>query len=130
MYPGFDPSPLKDFLASLGVPYFYASEPVIDLAATYMDRDSICAWCSRMKRGILYSTARREGYNVLVLGQHLDDFAESFVMSAFRNGLLRTMKANYVNDAGDIRIIRPLVFVRERQTREFATAMKLPIITE
>ena len=46
-----------------------------------------------MKRGILYNTARREGYNVLALGQHLDDFAESFVMSAFRNGLLRTMKA-------------------------------------
>ncbi|RYG39905.1 tRNA 2-thiocytidine biosynthesis protein TtcA, partial [archaeon] len=130
MYPGFDPSPLKHFLATLGVPYFYESQPIIDLAAEHMGRESICAWCSRMKRGILYTTARREGYNVLVLGQHLDDFAESFVMSAFRNGLLRTMKAHYLNDAGDIRIIRPLVYVRERQTREFAAAMALPIINE
>lgn len=39
-----------------------------------------------MKRGIMYSTARREGCNVLVLGQHLDDLAESFVMSSFLNG--------------------------------------------
>jgi len=69
MYPGFDPSPLKAFLAQLGVPYYYAQEPVIDLAAAHMGRESICAWCSRMKRGILYSTARRGGYNVLVLGQ-------------------------------------------------------------
>lgn len=56
---------------------------------------SICSFCSRMKRGRLYSCARREGYNVLALGQHLDDLAESFLMSAFHNGLLRTMKASY-----------------------------------
>ena len=30
---------------------------------------------------------------MLALGQHLDDLAESFVMSAFNNGRLRTMKA-------------------------------------
>ena len=30
-------------------------------------------------------------------------------MSAFYGGTLRTMKAHYVNDAGDLRIIRPFV---------------------
>jgi len=130
MYPGFDPSPLKAFLRDLGVPYHYISEPIIEMAGEHMTRDSICAWCSRMKRGILYTTARKHGYGVLVLGQHLDDCAESFVMSAFRNGLLRTMKAHYLNDEGDIRIIRPLVYSRERATREFADVMRLPIITD
>lgn len=51
-----------------------------------MRGDSICAFCSRMKRGVLYSCCREKGYNKLVLGQHLDDMAESFFMSAFRNG--------------------------------------------
>jgi hypothetical protein len=83
-----------------------------------------------MKRGILYNTCRRERYNVLALGQHLDDFAESFVMSAFRNGLLRTMKAHYVNDAGDLRVIRPLALLRERLTREYASVLRLPVISE
>ena len=50
--------------------------------------------------GILYTTARREGYNVLALGQHLDDLAESFVMSAFHNGRLRTMKASGASQPG------------------------------
>ena len=49
-----------------------------------------------MKRGTLYTVGRREGYNTLALGQHLDDMAESFVMSAFYNGKLRTMKACYL----------------------------------
>lgn len=32
---------------------------------------------------------------MLALGQHLDDLAESFLMGAFHNGFLRTMKAHY-----------------------------------
>ena len=48
--------------------------------------ESICSFCSRMKRGRMYTVARREGYNVLALGHHLDDLAESFLMSAFHNG--------------------------------------------
>lgn len=59
---------------------------------------SICAYCARMKRGVLYNACRREGYNVLAMGQHLDDLAESFLMSVFHNGVLRTMKANYYNE--------------------------------
>jgi hypothetical protein len=48
-----------------------------------------------MKRGRLYAAARGHGYNVLALGQHLDDLTESFLMSVFHNGRLRTMKAHY-----------------------------------
>lgn len=100
---GFDPAYLKDLVPGLGVPYFYRRQDIVGRARTTMKSDSFCAYCARMRRGILYDTARREGYNVLVLAQHLDDLAESFLMSAFYNGRLRTMKAHYVNDAGDLR---------------------------
>ena len=83
---------------------------------------------------------RREGYNVLVslllrterqvLAQHLDDLAESFLMSVFHNGVLRTMKACYINKEQDIRVIRPIVYIREKQLREFAKTKNLPIIDE
>ena len=129
--PEYDPSPLKDYMRHLGIPYFYESYGIVSLAAVKMTKKvSLCAFCSRMKRGILYSCARREGYNVLALGQHLDDLAESFMMSIFNNGLLRTMKANYVNDKGDLRVIRPLVYVRERMAKNFSEEAKLPVITE
>lgn len=39
-----------------------------------------------MKRGLLYACCREQGYNKLVLAQHLDDLAESFIMSALHNG--------------------------------------------
>ena len=127
---GFDPSPLKDYVASLGVPYFYISQPIQEQALESMDGNSFCAFCARMKRGIMYTTARKQGYNVLALAQHLDDLAESFLMSAFHGGRLQTMKAHYRNDAGDVRVIRPLVYVRERQTAAFAAAAVLPVIPD
>lgn len=129
--PEYDPSPLQAYLADLGIPYFYESQPLITLAREKVGPNfSLCSFCSRMKRGILYSCARKNGYNVLALGQHLDDLAESFMMSAFNNGSLQTMKANYVIDEGDLRVIRPLVYVRERMTKEFAQEAKLPVIHE
>lgn len=128
--PGFDPSPLKEYLAHLKLPYFYCTQPLMEEAQRHMRKDSFCAYCARMKRGIMYSTARQHHYNVLALGQHLDDLAESFLMSSLYNGCLKTMKVHYTNDAGDLRVIRPLVYARERQTAEFAKVAQLPVLSE
>ncbi|XP_041473906.1 uncharacterized protein LOC121422784 [Lytechinus variegatus] len=127
----FNPRPLIGYLAKLGLPYFYEEQCIIDQAAALPEGcDSICSFCSRMKRGRLYACARREGYNVLAMGQHLDDLTESFLMSVFHNGLLRTMKANYTVKEGDLRVIRPFVYVREKDLRDFAEQAKLPVIPE
>lgn len=128
--PDFDPSPLKAYMAELGVRYFYESQPIVAEAEAHMQGDSFCSYCSRMRRGILYRVAREQGCNVLALAQHLDDLAESFLMSAFFGGKLRTMKVHYINDAGDLRVIRPLAYARERQTRDFARNAGLPVIHE
>jgi tRNA 2-thiocytidine biosynthesis protein TtcA len=128
--PEYHPEALKDYVPKLGLPYFYETMNVVALAQEKMDNPSFCAFCSRMRRGMLYRAARREGYNVLALAQHLDDLAETFFMSTLFGGKLRTMQAHYVNDDGDLRIIRPFVYVRERQTRDFAQAAELPVISE
>lgn len=128
--PDFHPEPLKAYMAELGVKYFYESQPIVAQAETSMVGDSFCAFCSRLRRGILYRAARENGYNVLALAQHLDDAAETFLMSAFFGGKLRTMQAHYLNDRGDIRVIRPFTYVRERQTAAFAQAAGLPVIME
>ena len=124
---GYDPYYLKAYVEGLGIPYFYRRQAIVARALKTMRGDSFCAYCARTRRGILYETARQEGYNVLVMGQHLDDLAESFLMRAFHNGKLDTMKAHYTIDAGDLRVIRPFVYVRERQTRDFAERAKLPV---
>ena len=127
---GFDLAPLGPWLQALGVPWLLERQPLLERAREHMQGDSYCSWCARMKRGMMYAAARRERYNVLALAQHLDDLAESFLMSAFHGGQLRTMKAHYRIDAGDLRVIRPLVFARERQMRDYAASAGLPVIRD
>lgn len=127
---GFDPSTLLPYYQHLGLPYIYQPQPIMAEAMTRLKGDSFCAYCARMKRGIMYTSCRRGGYNVLALAQHLDDLAESFLMSAFHGGQLRTMKACYLNDEGDIRVIRPLVYCRESQTAAFAQQAGLPLVAD
>jgi uncharacterized membrane protein YhiD involved in acid resistance len=112
------------------VPWHYERSPSWSRPRSHMDGDSFCAYCARMKRGIMYRICREQGYNVLALAQHLDDLAESLMMSMFHGGQLRTMKAHYRNDAGDVRIIRPLVYCRERQTAAYADAAGLPVVPD
>ena len=126
----FNPRPLIAYVESLGIKYHYNEERIMDMAAEHMTGDSICAFCARMKRGALYSCMREHGYNKLVLAQHLDDVVESFFMSAMHNGLIRTMKAAYVVDEGDLTVIRPGIYCRERQLRDFSYAAGLPVINE
>lgn len=126
----FDPSTMIPYLQDLGVEYHYMREPIMDMAKQHMGKPSYCAFCSRIKRGIMYGTARKHHFNVIALAQHLDDLAESFLLSAFHGGKLKTMKAHYVNDDGDLRIIRPLVYARERQTRDFASNSGMPVVPD
>nr|ADD24114.1 tRNA 2-thiocytidine biosynthesis protein ttcA [Lepeophtheirus salmonis] len=125
----YDPRPLIPYLEELDIHYLYEKQNIM-AAALEADCTSICSYCSRMKRGRIYAAARKEKYNVLAMGQHLDDLVESFIMSIFHNGRMRTMKANYSVKEKDLRVIRPFVYVRESKLREFAQTKKLPIIPE
>ncbi|GKY96059.1 hypothetical protein MPSEU_000566100 [Mayamaea pseudoterrestris] len=132
--PSFDPSPMIPYVESLGLTYHYIKDKIVDRASSSGPGGgmvkSLCAFCSRMKRGNLYAVARRANCNKLVLAQHLDDCAESFMMSVMHNGFLRTMKANYKINSGDLAVIRPLVYCRESLMSDFCKNVKLPVINE
>lgn len=86
---------------------------------------SYCSFCSRMRRGALYSKALELGCNKVAIAHHLDDAAESFFMNLTYNGSLRSMAPIYKAENG-LYVIRPLIHVRERQTRDFVTSQNIP----
>uniref|UniRef100_A0A1I7U8I7 Aminotran_5 domain-containing protein n=1 Tax=Caenorhabditis tropicalis TaxID=1561998 RepID=A0A1I7U8I7_9PELO len=126
----YNPRPLIDYCRKLNIDYFYEEQDIIGAAKKTTGLRSICAFCSRMKRGRLAAAAQFHGWNVLAMGQHLDDLAESFFIAAFQNGNLSTMKAQYTTKDGALRVIRPLVMVREKSLRNFAEDKNLPVVAE
>ena len=88
---------------------------------------SFCSFVSRMRRGYLYTYALKNGYNKVALGHHLDDAMESFLMNMFYNGSMRSMPPKYTAKNG-LEVIRPLIFCRERQLKEFAKTNSINVI--
>ncbi|KAJ1606293.1 hypothetical protein OIY81_3249 [Cryptosporidium canis] len=128
-----DASKLIPYMESIGVKYHFISYPIVEIASRVKQKQkklSYCAFCSRMKRGLLYSCMRENGYNVLSLGQHSDDICESFLLSLMNNGKLNTMKANYFVPEYNVRVIRPLIYCREKDLANFALKAHLPVIAE
>jgi hypothetical protein len=73
MTPSFDPSPLIPYVESLGLKHHYVRDDIVARANT-SGKDgkmvaSLCAFCARMKRGNLYTQARKNNCNKLVLAQ-------------------------------------------------------------
>ena len=47
---------------------------------------STCAFCARLRRGVLYTQAEQLGCNKVALGHHLDDFIETLLLNQFYVG--------------------------------------------
>ncbi len=73
---------------------------------------SPCALCSRLRRGVLYSLAKREGFTSIALGHHLDDIIETFFLRCFYTGQIGAMAPSRYSNDGRNRVIRPLAYCR------------------
>ncbi|MDG1787593.1 MAG: tRNA 2-thiocytidine(32) synthetase TtcA [Paracoccaceae bacterium] len=127
--PGFPATVLPEFLKTRGVAHRIEYQ---DTYSIVMDKvpagRTMCALCSRLRRGNLYRIAREEGCSAVVLGHHRDDILETFFMNLFHGGKLATMPPKLVNEQGDLFVYRPLAHVSETDCEKFAKAMQYPII--
>ena len=84
-------------------------------------KENPCYLCARMRRGHLYSQAKKLGCNKIALGHHFDDVIETIVMGMLYGGQVQTMmpKLHSQNFEG-MELIRPLYMVREEDIIAFS----------
>ncbi|MCX7970180.1 MAG: tRNA 2-thiocytidine biosynthesis protein TtcA [Negativicutes bacterium] len=83
-----------------------------------------CYGCSRFRRAALSGFASRNGFTRLILGHHLDDAVETFLMNLLFNGRLAVFSPKSHLDRQRIWVIRPLCYAREREVA--AAVAQLP----
>lgn len=108
---------LQAFCDRLGVKYLHRTVRIDP------DKDPgkpVCFVCSWFRRKALFEIARGEGCGQLALGHHRDDAVESLLMSMVFNATVSSMPATLDLFGGTFRIIRPLIYLSDEETKAYA----------
>ena len=125
---GIDYTPLKKWCEKFDIDYEIYSTPILEIMnEKKRPGSSPCGFCARMRRGALYTRVKELGFNKLALGHHFDDAVETFFMSMFYNGMMKSMPPIYTAENG-IKVIRPMIKVREKWIEYMAEKNDFPII--
>ena len=127
--PNFPATILPKFLKDMGVPHRIEYQDTYSIVVDKIPMGrTMCALCSRLRRGNLYRIAREEGCSAVVLGHHRDDILETFFMNMFHGSRLAAMPPKLLNEQGDLFVFRPLAHDAEEDCEKFSSSMGYPII--
>jgi tRNA 2-thiocytidine biosynthesis protein TtcA len=127
--PGFPEQLLPTYLESLGVEYKIVEEDTFSIVIDKTAKGkNICRLCSRLRRSILYRTAKEIGATKIALGHHRDDMLGTMLLNLFFGGKLKSMPAKLLSDDGEHIVIRPLAYCKEKEVEQYARLKNFPII--
>ena len=127
--PGFPEHVLPAYLTDLGVSFDVIEQDTYSVVkALTPEGKTTCPVCSRLRRGILYSHAKKIGATKIALGHHLDDVVETLMLNMFYGAKLKAMPAKLRSDDGQNILIRPLYYCRESLIQRWSDFRQYPII--
>lgn len=127
--PGFPAEILPAYLEKLGVEYRIVEADTYSIVKEKIpEGKTTCSLCSRLRRGVIYRTAKELGANKIALGHHRDDIVETLFLNLFFGAKMKAMPPKLAtNDKQNI-VIRPLAYCSEKDIANYARQMGFPII--
>jgi len=127
--PDFPEHVLPEYLEQAQVKYHILEQDTYSVVTDIVpEGKTMCGLCSRLRRGVLYNFAKRNGFTKIALGHHRDDMIETLFLNMFYGGKLKSMSPKLLSDDGENIVIRPLAYCKEKDIKQYAEQRGFPII--
>jgi len=127
--PNFPSHILPEYFKKLGVDYRIVEADTYSVVKEKIpEGKTTCSLCSRLRRGIIYTTAKELGANKIALGHHRDDIVETLFLNMFFGAKLKAMPPKLATNDKQNVVIRPLAYCAEKDVASYARQMEFPII--
>ena len=127
--PGFPADVLPASFEKLGVDYRIVNADTYSIVKEKIpEGKTTCSLCSRLRRGVIYTTATELGANKIALGHHRDDIVETLFLNLFFGAKMKAMPPKLATNDKQNVVIRPLAYCSEKDIASYARQMAFPII--
>lgn len=114
-YENFDTKPIADLCSELEIEYHVVKTQIAQILPLKNKKGSYCSLCAKMRKGALTNLAKDLGCNKIAYAHNKDDFIETMMLSLLYEGQFFTFPPKIYHKEADITVIRPLIYVSERE---------------
>lgn len=122
-----DFSGIRTLCDRLEVPFTVIPTNIYEIVFVARKEANPCSLCANMRRGALNRAAAALGCNKVALGHHRDDAVETLLLSLFYEGRISCFQPVTYLDRSGITLLRPMLYVPEKDMRAFARREGLPV---
>lgn len=120
---------IKTWLENKEIPFEILKTNIYEVVESKSTKESShCILCSRLRRGYIYTYAKKNGYNKIALGHHRDDLITSLLMSILYSGTICSMPPKLITDDKKNIVIRPLAYCQEKDIYNYAIEQGFPFM--
>ncbi|MBR6792739.1 MAG: tRNA 2-thiocytidine biosynthesis protein TtcA [Clostridia bacterium] len=123
-----DTAALKQVCEKLEVPLVIRKTDIAPLVFDIREESNPCALCAKMRRGAIHDAAIEAGCRTIALGHHRDDAVETLIMNLIYEGRIGCFQPVTYLDRKDVRAIRPMIYLTERQISKTVERLQIPIV--
>ena len=124
----FDLSPIQALCQELNIPYRIESSDIYEILFDVRKESNPCSVCAKMRKGALNQAIKEMGCNKIAYAHHKDDIIETMLLSLIFEGRFYSFSPKTYLDRTDLTVIRPMMFVDEKDVIGFKNKYQLPVV--
>lgn len=119
---------MSAFCQKINVPFYSVQTDIYQIVFEERQEKNPCSLCAKLRKGALNQKALELGCNKIAYAHHKDDFIETSMMSLLLEGHYYCFPPVTYLDRTNLTLIRPMLFIDEREIKGFARRNHLPVI--